>query len=105
MKETLTPEQLRQELASQTPPRLLDVRRAEDKAQGPEGIPGAEWRDPAKVDEWAGGIPPGQETVLYCVRGGSVSKSVQAALAARGVSARYVEGGLAAFREAQALRG
>ena len=94
---TLTPGELRKALASGTPPLLLDVRRAEDKAAAPEGITGAQWRDPAKIEEWAGEIPAESEVAIYCVRGGSVSKSVQAALEARGVSARYVEGGLEAW--------
>ncbi len=94
---TLTPDELRKALASGTPPLILDVRRPEDKAAGPEGIPGAQWRDPAKVGEWVEEIPTDGEVALYCVRGGSVSKSVQAALEARGVTARYVDGGLAAW--------
>lgn len=94
---TLTPEELRKALVSGAPPLVLDVRRPEDKAAGPEGIPGADWRDPALLEDWAGGIPAGADVALYCVRGGSVSQGVQAALEARGVNARYVEGGLAAW--------
>ena len=97
-KETLTPDELRQELASATPPLVLDVRRPEDRAAVPEGIPGADWRDPAFLEDWAGGVPAGAEVALYCARGGSVSRGVQAALAQRGVKARYVEGGLEAWR-------
>ncbi|MBA4356326.1 MAG: sulfurtransferase [Desulfovibrio sp.] len=95
-KDTLTPDELRRELASAKPPLVIDVRRPEDK--GPEGISGADWRDPALLEDWAGGIPAGASAVVYCVRGGSVSKSVQAALLARGVQARFVEGGLEAWR-------
>ena len=95
---TLTPEELRQELASGKPPLVIDVRRADDKAAGAEGIPGADWRDPVLLEDWAGGIPAGTEAVVYCVRGGAVSKSVQAALKERGVKARYVEGGLEAWK-------
>lgn len=98
MKKTLTPGELRHELASARPPLVIDVRRADDKEGGPEGIPGADWRAPALLEDWAGGIPAGAEVVVYCVRGGSVSQGVQAALEARGVKARYVEGGLAAWQ-------
>ena len=100
-KETLTPAELRQKLASASPPLVIDVRRPEDKAAGPEGINGAQWRDPALLEDWAGGIPAGTEVALYCVRGGSVSKSVQADLEARGVKARYVEGGLTAWESSE----
>jgi uncharacterized protein len=103
MEKTLTPEQLRQKLAGGTPPLILDVRRAEDKAAGPEGIAGSQWRDPAKLSEWAEQIPVGGEVALFCVRGGAVSKSVQETLEARGVTARYIEGGLTAWDAEQAL--
>jgi hypothetical protein len=36
-------------------------------------MPGAEWRDPEKVDEWIKELPADKEVVLYCVRGGTVS--------------------------------
>jgi rhodanese-related sulfurtransferase len=100
MNKTLSADELRQELASGSPPLVIDVRRADDRAKGPEGIPGADWRDPALLEDWAGGIPAGTQAVVYCVRGGSVSQGVQAALEARGVKARYVEGGLEAWRSA-----
>lgn len=101
MTKTITPDELRQALASGAPPQILDVRRPEDKKAGPKGIDGAEWRDPAKVDQWAGDIPAGGEVALYCVRGGGVSQSVQAALESRGIKARYVEGGLEAWKAAR----
>ena len=97
MEKTLSPLELRNALDSKANVMLLDVRRAEDKAAGGAGIPGAVWRDPSQVDQWASDIPPGAEVALYCVRGGSVSASVQAELEARGLKARYVEGGLAAW--------
>ena len=99
MAKTLTPDELKQKLDSGTAPLILDVRRSEDKAASPEGIAGAEWRDPARVGDWAKDIPAGGEVALYCVRGGSVSKSVQAELESRGVTARYVEGGLEAWKQ------
>jgi len=98
MKKAVTPHELRQEMASATPPLVIDVRRTDDYDSAPEGIPGADWRAPALLEDWAGGIPAGAEVVLYCVRGGSVSQSVQASLAERGVKARYVEGGLEAWQ-------
>ncbi|MDP2847591.1 MAG: HDIG domain-containing protein [Humidesulfovibrio sp.] len=104
MSTTLTPDELRRELASATPPLVIDVRRADDRKLRPQGIPGADWRDPLLLEDWAGGIPASAEVAVYCVRGGSVSKNVQDQLARRGVKARYVEGGLAAWSEGEALR-
>lgn len=105
MDKTIPPGELRKKLAGETPPLLLDVRRAEDRMNGPHGIPGADWRDPARLEQWVESVPPGSEVALYCVRGGSVSQGVQAALEARGVKASYVEGGLEAWRAEEALWG
>ena len=98
-KKALTAGELRQELVGGAPPLVIDVRRAEDRETDAEGIPGSQWRDPVLLEDWAGGIPSGAKAVVYCVRGGGVSQSVQAALALRGVDARYVEGGLEAWRK------
>ena len=98
MKKTVTPDELRQEMATATPPLVIDVRRVDDHEGGPAGIPGADWRAPALLEDWAGGVPAGADVVVYCVRGGGVSQGVQAALDARGVKARYVEGGLEAWQ-------
>ncbi len=103
MAKTLTPEELKQKLNSEAPLQLLDVRRTEDRDKGGQGLPGAQWRDPVKMEEWAGEIPAGTEVALFCVRGGGVSQSVQATLEARGVAARYMEGGIAAWNEAEEL--
>jgi rhodanese-related sulfurtransferase len=77
---------------------LLDVRRTADVDADPVSIPGAVWRDPNKVNEWVGEIPKDRPLVLYCVRGGSVSTAVLDKLLEKGVTAQYLEGGLAAWK-------
>jgi rhodanese-related sulfurtransferase len=74
---------------------LLDVRRKADYEAAPATIPGAVWRDPEQVDQWRSELSGA--TVLYCVRGGSVSQSVCKQLSEAGISATYLEGGLAAW--------
>lgn len=103
MAKTLTPDELKRRLDAGRAPLLLDVRRAEDRDKGGQGLPGAQWRDPAQMDAWAKDIPVGSEVTLFCVRGGGVSQSVQAALESRGVMARFIEGGIMAWNEAEAL--
>ena len=98
MSRTLTPQELQTRLASSQPPLLLDVRRAGDRDA--TRIPGAHWHDPQAVAEWAQDIPRDREVVLYCVRGGSVSNGTLDQLLAQGVNARYVEGGLEAWKAA-----
>lgn len=98
MADTISPQDLASLLQQQNIS-LLDVRRRTDKEADPRSIPGAVWRDPEQVAEWAGELPQDKPVVLYCVRGGSVSKSVQAALREKRIDARFLEGGLTAWLE------
>jgi rhodanese-related sulfurtransferase len=97
MKTSITATQLADLQASGTAMTILDVRRKEDFDKAPQTYGGAEWKNPAEVDQWASSLPTQQEVVIYCVRGGSVSQSVQQRLAEQGCSVRYVEGGLEAL--------
>lgn len=78
---------------------LLDVRRKADYDADPGTITGAAWRNPEQVETWSQEIPKDQRVVVYCVKGGSVSQSVTAALAKKYIQACYVEGGLKAWKE------
>lgn len=73
---------------------LLDVRRKADYQANPTIIKGATWRDPEKIGDWAKQLPTGQRTVVYCVKGGSVSQSVTDRLRGQGVDAVFLDGGL-----------
>jgi hypothetical protein len=59
----------------------------------PKIIPGALWRDPEKIDQWISELPTGIPTVVYCVKGGSVSRSVADLLRKAGLVALFLEGG------------
>jgi len=96
MTDTLTPQELKTLLGASSFT-LLDVRRRSDRESGPSGIPGAVWKDPEHVDEWSSELSKDKPVVIYCVRGGSVSASVQSALKAKDFEVRFVEGGLAAW--------
>ena len=100
MEKTITSSELAGLLAAGKQVRLLDVRRKEDYDKSPDGIGEARWYDPAAVAQWVHTLPAQQEVVLYCVRGGSVSQSVQQTLAENGIEARYLEGGIEAYRKA-----
>jgi rhodanese-related sulfurtransferase len=77
---------------------VFDVRREADFAASNETIPGAMWKNPDKIDIWIGALPRTLDVVVYCVRGGSVSNSVVDRLQAEGVKARYIEGGIEAWK-------
>jgi len=79
---------------------LLDVRRKTDYDADTDTLPGAEWRNPENVDEWAKTLPQDKTVVLYCSRGGSVSNQVLDRLLARNLRAQYLEGGIAAWKSA-----
>ncbi|EGY26853.1 rhodanese domain protein [Desulfovibrio sp. A2] len=98
MSDTITPAELENLRDGDT--LLLDVRRKSDKDAAPETIPGAVWRDPEQVAQWAADIPSGAKPVLFCVRGGSVSRSTLDALKERGIAARFIEGGIEAWKAA-----
>ncbi|MCC7016060.1 MAG: chromate resistance protein [Rhodospirillales bacterium] len=79
---------------------FFDVRRRARYEESGEMIPGIPWRDPEQAQSWARHIAPGRAVVVACVHGHEVSQGVAAGLAARGLAARYLEGGLEGWRQA-----
>lgn len=79
---------------------VFDVRREADYAASSETIPGALWKNPDKIDAWISAVPRTMDVVVYCVRGGAISNTVVDRLQAAGVKARYIEGGLEAYKAA-----
>jgi rhodanese-related sulfurtransferase len=97
MERSIKPETLKTELAGKF---ILDVRRAADREASSEQISSANWHDPEKLADWADSLPKDQDIVLYCVRGGGVSNSVVDALQAKGLRARFIEGGIEGWKAA-----
>lgn len=77
---------------------LVDVRRAEAFAADPDVIPGALRRAPEAVADWARELEPWRDVVVYCKAGHEVGSNAAAALRERGLAARHLAGGLAAWR-------
>lgn len=77
---------------------ILDVRREADYINDTSKIKGAIWHDPSKIDEWIDAMPKDKEIVFYCVKGGSVSKLVSEKMLEKGLNARYIEGGIEAWK-------
>jgi rhodanese-related sulfurtransferase len=99
MADTVTPDELEALLKGPHPPRLLDVRRAPDRASDPSLLPTAVWKDPEKTAVWGAELGEG-DVVVYCVRGGSVSRSVRKKLESFNVNVKIVEGGFEAWKKA-----
>jgi rhodanese-related sulfurtransferase len=91
----ITAAALRQSLASEQPPLVIDVRRQPTFLGAADMIRGALRRDPAKLELWKEALPAVRQVVVYCVHGHEVSQG-----AARALGARYLEGGIEAWREA-----
>ncbi len=86
---------LRQSLASARPPLVIDVRKVPAFLCAADLIRGALRRDPARVAEWGNTLPREADVVVYCVHGHEVSQA-----AAKAAGARYLEGGIEAWRAA-----
>jgi Fe-Mn family superoxide dismutase len=79
---------------------LLDVRRAAVHQQATNMIPGARWCDPAEVGRWAAELPADRPVIVYCVYGHEVGRATALRLRAAGVDARYLQGGVDAWKAA-----
>lgn len=98
MQRTITLNELQTLLAAGPSITLLDVRRSDDREKEPAAIANARWLDPAAVEGWSNSLDTDSEIILYCARGGSVSNAVVDVLQARGLKARFIEGGLEAWK-------
>lgn len=79
-------------------PPLIDVRRRPVFEADSWRIAGAGWRDHRAAASWGPALPSGPPPVLYCVHGHNVSQGAVAQLRALGIAARYLEGGIEAYR-------
>src|SRR4051812_38702023 len=93
--------ELRSALGGGKAPLVLDVRRKAAYRESGETIAGALRREPETVGSWMKTLPRASSVVVYCVRGHEVSQTVAKALDEEGIQARYLEGGLAAWKESE----
>jgi rhodanese-related sulfurtransferase len=98
---SLSPQSLYRTLGTAASPLIVDVRRRPAFAADDRQIAGSMRREPESVAAWLGDLPPDRPVVVYCVHGHEVSQGVAASLNEAGRDARYLAGGIAAWREAQ----
>jgi Fe-Mn family superoxide dismutase len=79
---------------------VLDVRRKRVYEKAATVLPGAQWRDPDRVADWCDTVPKDKPVVVYCIYGHEVGRSTALALRARGINARFLEGGIDAWQRA-----
>lgn len=79
---------------------VIDVRRHGVFADAETVIPNSQWRDPAHIAQWIEQLPRDREILLYCVYGHEVGRGSAVRLRANGFNARYLEGGIDAWKQA-----
>lgn len=98
---SISTSELATELAGKAPPIVLDVRRRPAFLEATAMLSGALRREPDEVGVWATALPKARSVVVYCVRGHEVSQGAAKALNDRGISARYLEGGLEGWKSGE----
>jgi len=101
MTASISPSNLKTEIAGRRPPILIDVRRRPAFLEAEAMASGALRREPEEVQAWAKSLPKASTVVVYCVHGHEVSQTAAAALNDAGISARYLEGGLEGWRASE----
>lgn len=94
---TVSVEDLAAMIASGDAPMLLDICLDEDMANRTDKIPGGQLRAPQDIDKWIEGLPSDQPIIGYCVYGYQVSGNAVAEMQRRGLNARKLAGGIAAW--------
>ncbi len=79
---------------------LLDVRRSAVYRESATMLPGARWCDPGEVGRWAASLPADRAVVVYCVYGHEVGRATALRLRAAGLDARFLRGGIDAWKAA-----
>jgi rhodanese-related sulfurtransferase len=82
------------------PSLVIDVRRRPAFHDAADMIQGALRRDPERVAQWAGELPRATRVIAYCAHGREPSQGVAKALVERGIAARYLQGGIEAWKAA-----
>ncbi len=78
---------------------IVDVRLKEDFDGDPVLIPGAVYKDPERIQEWADQMSPVDgPVVVYCVRGKWVSQKAATYLESRGFEVFSLDGGIEGWK-------
>jgi Fe-Mn family superoxide dismutase len=77
---------------------FIDARPRHFVSRTRDMIEGAVWRDPDRVQEWAGELSKSDPVVVFCVYGFHVGCKTAIALRDAGLDAKYMKGGHTAWR-------
>lgn len=99
MDAAITFDALQEALRAKQPPLVIDVRRLPVFTEAGELIAGALYRDPERISDWIDSLPHAASVVVYCVHGHQVSQGAARTLRDRGIDARFLDGGIAHWKE------
>jgi Fe-Mn family superoxide dismutase len=91
-------EEVKAMLDSGAPVQIIDARPKHYASRAQDMMAGAIWRDPDRMQEWAGNLSPSEPVVVFCVYGFHVGCGIAAALRKAGFDARYMAGGYSAWK-------
>jgi Fe-Mn family superoxide dismutase len=94
----VAPEEVKAMLDSGKPVQFIDARPRHYVSRTQDIIDGATWKDPERVQEWAGDLSKSDPVVVFCVYGFHVGCKTAIALRDAGFDAKYMKGGHSAWK-------
>ncbi len=94
----LPPEEVKAMLDAGKPVQFVDARPRHFVSRTQDIIDGATWRDPERVQEWAGELRKDEPVVVFCVYGFHVGCRTAVALREAGFDASFMRGGHSAWK-------
>jgi superoxide dismutase, Fe-Mn family len=91
-------EEVKAMLDERKPVQIIDARPRHYVSRTQDIIEGAVWRDPERVQEWAGDLSKSEPVVTFCVYGFHVGCKTAIALREAGFDAKYMKGGHSAWK-------
>src|ERR1043165_904925 len=91
-------EEVKGMLENGKPVQIVDARPRHFVSRTQDIMEGAVWRDPERVQEWAGELSKSDPVVTFCVYGFHVGCRTAIALRDAGFDARYMQGGHSAWK-------
>jgi superoxide dismutase, Fe-Mn family len=91
-------EEVKAMLDAGKPVQFIDARPRHYVSRTQDIIDGAVWRDPDRVQEWAGELSKSEPVITFCVYGFHVGCKTAIALRDAGFDAKYMKGGHSAWK-------
>ena len=91
-------EEVKAMLEAGKPVQIIDARPRHSMSRQQDIMDGAIWRDPDRVQEWAGELSKSDPVVVFCVYGFHVGCKTAISLREAGYDAKYMRGGHSAWK-------